>query len=302
MPQGPFEKMLLLSSAEPAMDETVLYLKKFLQSFVRRQESVLICFPRTTPDSLGSLLERAILACDAVPVFWESDLRWQELLRLAFLSRATTVIGSPMTVIGLSKLAKFRGVPLFIHNVVTSGYPCLDWMLDGIISGLDCRVWGILSPKLKSVVAGVSCEYDYGIHLRDDIYGVDIVDANGNSLPNGQWGGLVLYPKMDPRARMRVNASAMMKLEPCACGSTSPKIVGIDYSNLPNASKFHVIEQILYWSSVLDCRVKRTENGTEIEVICFPGQKLPVFPSCNKLLVRPWIPERDVPFEIADHW
>lgn len=302
MPQTPFEKMLLLSAAEPAMDKTVLYLTEFLRTFVQRQESVLICFPRSTPDSLGALLERAVLNCEAVPVFWENDLRWQELLRLAFLSRATTVIGAPMTVLGLSKLANYRGIPLFLHNVVISGYPCHDWMLDGIISGLDCRVWGILSPKLKSVVAGASCACDYGIHLRDDEYGMDIVDENGNSMPSGQWGRLILYPQMDPMARMLVNATAMMKREPCACGSTAPKIIGMDYSNLPNAAKFHIMEEILYWNSVLDCWVERTDHGMEIEVICLPGLKLPKFPSCSKLLVRPWNAERDIPYEIMRNW
>lgn len=302
MQQSALRKMLILGSTQEALEDTVVYLSEKLRGLLNPHESVLICFPGTDEKSLGALIGKAVIRCECEPVFWGDDLRWKELLRIAFLSRASTIIGPPLTILGLSKLAAYREVPLFVRNFVTSGYPCLDWMMDGIVGGLDCMPWGILSMKLKCVVAGFSCSCGRGIHLRDDLYAADIVDENGNSLGKGKWGRVVIYPKSDPDARVTVNAFGLLQEQTCACGSTSPKLVGMDYGNLSQASKFKIIEELLYWNSILDCHVVKSENGLEIEVVCLPGLKLPKFPNCDKLIVRTWEPDKDIPFEIALNW
>lgn len=56
---------------------------------------------------------------------------------------------------------------------------------------------------------------------------------------------------------------------------------------------------LLHWSSVLDCRLIRGSYGLEIQVVAFPGIKLPEFPTCAKLDIQPWDPERHVPFYLA---
>ena len=58
-------------------------------------------------------------------------------------------------------------------------------------------------------------------------------------------------------------------------------------------------QEIMLWTSVLDCRIQKGESGLEIEIVVFPGEKLPMLPSCAKLSVRPWDPETDVPFGIG---
>lgn len=56
---------------------------------------------------------------------------------------------------------------------------------------------------------------------------------------------------------------------------------------------------LLHWSSVLDCRLVRGSYGLEIQAVVFPGKKLPEFPTCAKLDIQPWDPERHVPFYLA---
>jgi len=53
------------------------------------------------------------------------------------------------------------------------------------------------------------------------------------------------------------------------------------------------------WTSVLDCRMRRGEYGLELEIVVFPGEKLPKLPSSAKLVVRPWDPKHDTPFFYA---
>ena len=50
------------------------------------------------------------------------------------------------------------------------------------------------------------------------------------------------------------------------------------------------------WTSILDCRLNKGEYGLEIEIIVFPGEKLPKLPSAARLVVRAWNPEMDEPF------
>ena len=61
-------------------------------------------------------------------------------------------------------------------------------------------------------------------------------------------------------------------------------------------------EELLLWSSVLDCVFTYTSQGLEAEVVCFPGEKLPKFPDCAKLQVRAWNPESDCPLPLGAGW
>ena len=70
-------------------------------------------------------------------------------------------------------------------------------------------------------------------------------------------------------------------------------------------SDFFMLElaaELLYWNSVLDCSVERTEQGVLVEIVCFPGEKMPKLPACAKLLVRSWDPERDCPLTLDPKW
>ena len=58
--------------------------------------------------------------------------------------------------------------------------------------------------------------------------------------------------------------------------------------------------QLLSWSSVLDFRAERTEQGLRLEVLVFPGRKLPKLPSGACVTVRPWDPRLDAPFCLCD--
>lgn len=286
-----------MSSAEE-LEKTIEYLAARL-SFLQSREQVLICLPGSEPQSIGRLMQEAVSRCSAVPIMWEGDLRWKSLLRLAFSSRATTIIGPPLVVLGLSKLAKAQAIPLYIRNVVTAGYPCTDWMIDGIIKGLDCDTWGCYEPGSSAVVSGFSCGKSRGVHLRDDVYGVDIVDEQGHSVPEGQIGQIVLYAKVEPEARYMTSDFGRWDSSACACGCSSPRLMDI-HAGKYRAMKKELAELVEYlhqWTSILDCRVEQGQYGLELELTTFPGEKLPQLPSCAKRVIRPWNPEEDMPME-----
>lgn len=267
-------------------DGTVSYLKQKMSGFVRPQEKVLLCFAEAGPYSMGALMERVVTELGASPVLWGSDQTWQALLRQAFFSRSTTVVGEPLLILGLTKLTKATGTPLRIRNVVLAGAPSEEWMIEGIHRGLDAAIWGCYDPVPGLIVGGFSCRKSRGVHIREE-------DLRVSVEPDGR---VVLGLLSDDGPRLATKDRARLVCDPCSCGDPAPRLTDFQRIREPDPALDGLRETLLSWSSILDYRAVRTENGLELEVIAFPGERLPMLPSCAKRHVRPWMPKHDVPF------
>lgn len=282
-----YAKLIEMASTPEAMEATIVYLANSFR-FIKPNDKVLICFTRERPNEIGSLFEQAVLRCGGVPIFWEKDFRWKTLLRQAFSNRVTTVIGPPMVVLGLSKIARFNGTPLYVRNVVTAGYPCLGWMVEGIAKGFDCSAYGCFTPG-GQLVCGFTCSKMPGIHLRDDVYGVDIVEPDENGL-----GDMVLYAKANPEVRYSVGEKARQINQ--SCEVSDQHLVDVQAIKASGQELDPITQNLINWTSILDCRVRRSDYGVELELVVFPGEKLPKLPFAAREIVRPWNPDKDEPF------
>lgn len=280
------------------MERTVAYLTDKMGQFLRRGDPVLICFRDDGPASLGRLFYEAAKRLKAKPVLLGTDRRWKTLLRQAFNCRAGTIIAPPLVILGLTKLARATATPMYIRNVVTAGYPCTDWMIEGIRGGLDCKSWGCFDVLHEAVVGGFSCRAGWGVHVNSEEFDVEIRNERNASVPDGELGEVVLRSRRDGTwvhtcDRGRLSAAA------CKCGSTDPLLMDLALGPHLDPELIALSNSINRWTSVLDCRVGRGEAGLEIEIVAFPGEKLPKLPTCAKLIVRPWDPETDEPFDVA---
>ena len=282
-----YKQMMEMASTPEAMEATIAYLAKSFR-FIKPNEAVLICFTRDRPNEIGSLFEKAVIRCGGVPIFWEKDFRWKTLLRQAFSNRVSTVIAPPMVALGLSKIARFNGTPLYIRNAVTAGYPCLEWMVEGIARGFDCNAYGCFTPG-GQLVAGFTCSKTPGIHLRDDVYGVDIVDPDENGL-----GDMILFSKEDLELRYPMGEKA--KLMKHSCEVSDQHLIDTQPGLASDLELNELNQRLINWTSVLDARVRRSSFGLELELVVFPGEKLPKLPNAAKQVVRAWDPEKDEPF------
>lgn len=291
-----YREMLALSREAQQQERTVAYLAEHLGQLLKKREKVFICFFDHQEGGLGWLMEQAVLRCDGVPVIWGPDHLWKTLLQQAFYSRASTIIAPPLIVLGLAKLKKYNGIPLYIRRAITAGYPCLDWMIDGIVSGLDCTTGGCFGVGQTGILAGFSCTKSRGVHLREDAYGVDIVDGSGTPVPDGELGEMVLWPKDRPELRLPLGQNARLVTEPCPCGCTAPRLMDLCPGRTEDPALAELGQYLQSWTSVLDCRLNRGEYGLELEMIVFAGEQLPVLPSAAKQVIRPWDPKLDEPF------
>lgn len=295
MEQTALQEMLALAACEVSREQTIGYLAQHLRRFLKKREKVLICFFDHEEGGIGWLMEQAVLRCDGVPVIWGPDHRWKTLLQQAFYSRAGTVIGAPLIILGLTKLKKYNNIPLYIRHVVTAGYPCLDWMIDGIRSGLDCDSYGCFGIGTTGIAAGFSCEKSRGVHLREEC-GVDIMRPDGSLAPDGEEGEMVLYFKERPELRYPLGECGRIESAPCPCGCTGRRLMGMRPGKTEDPALAELGQYLQSWTSVLDCRLRKGECGLELELIVFAGEKLPKLPSAAKQVIRPWDPKHDEPF------
>ena len=297
-----FVRMLELAKAPEALEATVNYLDAQLRQFLKRQERFLICFPRHGENDFGTILEKAVRRAGGIPIFAGPDFRWKALLKQAFSSKATAIAGPPLVILGLTKLARAMGTPLFVRNVLLPGYPCMDWMADGIQSGLDCRIWGCYDLGQGSLVGGFSCGKSRGVHLRSDVYSLEIVDETGAPVPPGQVGDIVIWPNQEPSNRYPTLERGRLETSPCACGNPSPRLMELGPGRFLDPELAELGTELLSWTSILDCRLSRGPHGLEMELVTFPGEKLPKLPSCARQVIRPWDPEQDMPFWMSAGW
>ena len=244
-------------------------------------------------------MKKTILSAIVPLVVWlGEDRRWITILKTAFTSKCNCILGYPLLLLGLSKVARYMGIPLFARNVVMFGYVSSDWIVETLEKGLDCKAWGCYDPASSGILMGFSCgSRDLCIHVRESEYGLDIVDERGMRLPAGEKGDMVIYPRSDPELRLHTGERARIAPEPCPCGCTDLRLVDIEADLGGYSDLLAMGERIHYWSSVLDCRIIRTRCGLDLEAIVFPGEKLPEFPGSAKMTIRPWNPETDSPFD-----
>ena len=295
MEQPVYRKLVELAETPEAIARSTAYMKENMSRFLKKKEKVMICF-RKQENAACQILEQAILACECEPVWVGDDFRWMTLLRIAFTTKSSCIVGPPLMVLGLSKLAKNMGIPLYARNVLFSGYPTTTWMVSGVRRGLDCMAWGCFDPGPGAVISGFTCPEVDGVHLRDDVYSVEIVDGHGVPVPAGERGRVILYPKDRPELRFAMGDICRLATQPCPCGCRAPKLVDIDTLKPEGKEISDLGESLHYWSSILDCRMERTECGLELELVVFPGEKLPKLPTAAKLVVRAFNPETDEPF------
>lgn len=296
MESSAFWKIVERGKNPEAQEKTIEYLAERLGCFLRERERVMICFLEHKEGNLSWLMEQAVLRCDAEPVIWGPDRRWKTLLQQAFLNKTTAIIGPPLVLLGLAKLKRQSGTPLYIRRCITAGYPCRNWMVEGITRGFDCKVSSCFSVAESNVVAGFACERGLGVHLRDDEYDVEIVNEAGKTLAEGDLGAVVLHTKSKPHIRCCIGGTGRLITEQCACGCDSPRLVDTSLASGPDVDLDEFRQYLQSWTSVLDCRVHRGENGLEIEIVCFAGEKLPKLPPAAMRIVRPWNPMVDEPF------
>lgn len=99
----------------------------------------------------------------------------------------------------------------------------------------------------------------------------------------------------EPEEALRNNIRVGLDCEVRAWIGTGPDLTRDDRSS-------ELLRELRRWTTILDCRLERMGPGLSLEMVIFPGEKLPKLPSFARLVIREWDPHADEPFDIPLQW
>ncbi len=130
--------------------------------------------------------------------------------------------GYPSTLYILANYLQRSGIHLPMKAVFTSSETLHPMQREVIEAAFGCEIYDFYGMA-ERVIFAMECEHHDGKHLVDGYGYTEVVDADGNPVPDGQRGFLVgtsLHNLAMPMIRYRTSDVSAIRTEPCPCGRT----------------------------------------------------------------------------------
>jgi phenylacetate-CoA ligase len=206
-----------------------------MSTFVGAGDRVLILLPGSLPGSVGDLLREGLarLGVTGIPHGPVSDAA--RTLRVMADERVTALVGIPVQVLGLAKLALDDPgrAPSALHSVLLSTDHLPLTVARVIERAWGCTVYDHYGTTEMGLGGGVDCRALAGYHLREADMLFEIVDPlTGRPVPDGENGEVVfttLTRRAMPLIRYRTGDVARFIPEPCPCGTLLKRMAHIEH-------------------------------------------------------------------------
>ena len=205
-----------------------------MSTLVAPGDRVLILLPGELPGSVGYLLREGLARMDVegIPHGLVTELgRTLEVMRA---ERATALVGIPIQVLQLARVASAGGRPRCagLQSVLLSTDRVPRAAAKAIKETWGCDVYNHYGSTEMGLGGGVDCRARTGYHLREaDLY-FEIVDPiSGRPAPEGESGEVVfttLTRTAMPLVRYRTGDVSRFIPEPCSCGTVLRRMEHVD--------------------------------------------------------------------------
>lgn len=251
---------------ETDSEHTVGFFAAGISEMLKAGEKCFIAFPFTGSFGLGDLIAKAVERLGGVPIPAGFGGTWGKMLDLLQETKPETYIGFPVTLLGLARMC---GKCFPIQRALVSGDACPA----GVMSELEKILGNKLFPHYGSRECGlggaVTCPAFCGMHLRENHIIPEIIDENGNVLPDGEYGELVITTvgaEAMPLIRYRTGDITRI-LPPCPCGGVTRRIDTV--SRRENALSIEKLDSSLFLiPGLVDYRVSYDGNSLNIYCLC----------------------------------
>ena len=204
-------------------EHTVGFFAAGISEMLSAGEKCLIAFPFTGPFGLGDLIAQAVERLGAIPVRAGFGGVWEELIALVKNTQPETYIGFPVTLLSLSRLYG-EGFP--IKRALVSGDACPRGVMEELEKALGSKLYPHYGSRECGLGGAVTCPAFAGMHLRENHIIPEIIDEQGNVLPDGEYGELVITTigsNAMPLIRYRTGDYTRL-LPQCPCGGVTRRI------------------------------------------------------------------------------
>lgn len=186
-------------------------------------EKCFIAFPFTGPFGLGDLIARAVERLGAEPIKAGFGQTWGEMTDLVRQTRPETYIGFPVTLLSLIRVYG-EGFP--VQRALVSGDACPKGVMEELETTLGSKLYPHYGSRECGLGGAVTCQAFEGMHLRENHIIPEIIDEEGNVLPDGEYGELVITTigaDAMPLIRYRTGDFTRI-LPPCKCGGVTKRL------------------------------------------------------------------------------
>jgi phenylacetate-coenzyme A ligase PaaK-like adenylate-forming protein len=186
-------------------------------------EKCFIAFPFTGPFGLGDLIAQAVESLGGIPVRAGFGQSWEEMISLLQETRPETYIGFPVTLLSLCRIF---GADFPIRRALVSGDACPEGVMYQLEQALGSKLYPHYGSRECGLGGAVTCQALKGMHLRENHIIPEIIDENGNVLPDGEYGELVITTiglEAMPLIRYRTGDYTRI-LPPCPCGGVTKRL------------------------------------------------------------------------------
>lgn len=183
----------------------------------------MICFPFSGPNGLGELIAEAVTRLGARPLRLGNALRYGEYRSVMDQERPDTFVGMPVQLLSLLRVCG-RGS---LRRALVSGDACPDTVIGACEELLGSRLFPHYGSREMGMAGAITCPAHAGMHLREHCVIAEIVDAQGKTLPHGEWGELVITTvgmEALPLIRYRTGDLTRILPGPCSCGSETIRL------------------------------------------------------------------------------
>ena len=204
-------------------EHTVGFFTAGISEMLSPGEKCLIAFPFTGPSSLGDLIAQAVERLGAIPVKAGFGQAWGELTALVRETRPETYIGFPVT---LLSLARMYGEDLPIKRALVSGDACPGGVMEELKTILGSKIYPHYGSRECGLGGAVTCQAFEGMHLRENHIIPEIIDEQGNVLPDGEYGELVISTiGADAMPLIRYRTGDYTRILPqCPCAGVTKRL------------------------------------------------------------------------------
>ena len=181
------------------------------------------CRDYTGPFGLGDLIAKAVERLGGIPIKAGFGQTFGEMLDLLKETQPETYIGFPVTRLSL---ARMYGDNFLIRRALVSGDACPEGVMEELEKILGSKLYPHYGSRECGLGGAVTCQAFEGMHLRENHIIPEIIDENGNVLPDGEYGELVLTTigaEAMPLIRYRTGDYTRI-LPPCKCGGVTKRI------------------------------------------------------------------------------
>ena len=204
-------------------EHTVGFFAAGISEMLSAGEKCLIAFQFTGPFGLGDLIAQAVERLGAAPIKAGFGGVWGELTALVRETQPETYIGFPVT---LLSLARIYGEDFPIKRALVSGDACPKGVMGELEKALGIKLYPHYGSRECGLGGAVTCPAFEGMHLRENHIIPEIIDENGNVLPDGEYGELVITTiGADAMPLIRYRTGDYTRILPqCLCGGVTRRI------------------------------------------------------------------------------